>query len=106
MKKNSLKPTVAYYDAYSKWKQLYEANTTKAWEQCSKGMQGKIEANEKFETEIFEKPIKLLEIIKKNCLNYQEQCYKMSIILDSIKTMIKEKTKMKQSGNVICNVRR
>jgi hypothetical protein len=39
-----------------KWKQLYEANTTKAytliWEQCSKEMQGKIEANKKFEKEI------------------------------------------------------
>jgi hypothetical protein len=39
------------------------------WEQCFKGMQGKFEANKKFETEIFEKPIKLLEITKRNCLN-------------------------------------
>jgi hypothetical protein len=56
-------------------------------------MQGKIEANEKFETEIFKKPIKLLEIIKKNCLNYQEHRYEMSIILDSINTMLNMKQK-------------
>jgi hypothetical protein len=75
-----------------KQKQLYEANTTKAyaliWEQCSKSMQGKIEANEKFDSEIFKNPIKLLEIIKKNCLNYQEHCYAMSIILESMRTLL------------------
>jgi hypothetical protein len=48
----------ADYEAYSKRKQLYESNTTKAYAR-------KIEANKKFESEIFENPIKLLEIIKK-----------------------------------------
>jgi hypothetical protein len=33
------------FSAYMKRKQLYEANTTS--EQCSKGMEGKIEANKK-----------------------------------------------------------
>jgi hypothetical protein len=89
------------FSAYMKQKQLYEANTTKAyaliWEQCSKGMQGKIEANKKFEAENFENPIELLEIIKNNCLNYQEHCYEMSIILDSIKTMVNMKQKENES---------
>jgi hypothetical protein len=43
--------------------QFYEANTTKAyallWEQCAKSMQGKIEANEKFESTIKGNPIEL-----------------------------------------------
>jgi hypothetical protein len=91
----------ANYDAYSKQKQLYEADTTKAyaliWEQCSKGMQGKIEANKNFESEIFKNPIKLLAIIKRNCLNYQEHCYKMSVILVSIKKMVNTKQKEYES---------
>jgi len=57
----------AEYDAFMKRKQFYEANITKAyallWEQCSKGMQGKIEANEKFASTIKGKPIELLKII-------------------------------------------
>jgi hypothetical protein len=60
-------------------------------------MQGKNKANKKFEKEIFKNPIKLLEIIKKNCLDYQEHCYEMSIILDSIKTMANMKQKEHKS---------
>jgi hypothetical protein len=70
---------------------FYEANTTKAyallWEQCTKSMQGKIEANEKFESTIKGNPIELLELIQQNCLNYQKHRYDMSIILDSMKTL-------------------
>jgi Reverse transcriptase (RNA-dependent DNA polymerase) len=91
----------AEYDAYMKRKQFYEANTTKAyallWEQCSKGMQGKIEANEKFGTKIKGKPIELLKIIKQNCLNYHEHRYEMSIILDSMKTLFNTKQKENES---------
>jgi mannose/fructose/N-acetylgalactosamine-specific phosphotransferase system component IID len=54
-------------------------------------------SQQKFEKEIFEKPIKLLEIIKKNCLNYQEHRYEMSIILDSIKKMVNTKQKENES---------
>jgi hypothetical protein len=64
------------FSAHMKWKQFYEANTTKAyallWEQCSKGMQGKIEVNKNFESTIKSKPIELLKIIKHNFLNYHE----------------------------------
>jgi hypothetical protein len=55
--------------AYMKRKQFYEASTTKAyallWEQCSKGMHRKIEANKNFESTIKSKPIELLKIIKR-----------------------------------------
>jgi Reverse transcriptase (RNA-dependent DNA polymerase) len=91
----------AEYDAYMKRKQFYEANTTKAyallWEQCSKGMQGKIEANENFSSKIKGKPIELLKIIKQNCLNYHEHRYEMSIILDSMKTLFNVKQKDNES---------
>jgi hypothetical protein len=60
-------------------------------------MQEKIEANEKFESEIFENPIKLLEIIKKNCLNYQEHRYEMSIILDLMRTLLNIRQKEHES---------
>jgi hypothetical protein len=82
----------AEYDAFMKHKQFYEANTTKAyallWEQCAKSMQGKIEANKKFESTIKGNPIELLKLIQQNCLNYQEHRYEMSIILDSVKTLL------------------
>jgi hypothetical protein len=66
----------ADYNAYTKCKQCYEANTTKAyaliWEQCAKSMQGKIEANYDFESTIKGNPIKLLKIIKKNCFKLSQ----------------------------------
>jgi hypothetical protein len=50
-----------------------------------------------FESEIFENPIKLLEINKKNCLNYQEHRYEMSIILDSMRTLLNIQQKEHES---------
>jgi hypothetical protein len=91
----------AEYDAFMKRKQFYEANTTKAyallWEQCARSMQGKIEANEKFESTIKGNPIELLKLIQQNCLNYQEHRYEMSIILDSMKTLFNVKQKEHES---------
>jgi hypothetical protein len=82
----------AEYDVFMKRKQFYEANTTKAyallWEQCAKSMHGKVKANEKFESTINGNPIELLTLIQQNCLNYQEHRYEMSIILDSMKTLL------------------
>jgi hypothetical protein len=89
------------FGAYMKRKQFYEANATKAyallWEQCSKGMQGKIEANENFESTIKSKPIELLKIIKQNCLNYHEHRYEMLIIMDLMKTLFNVKQKEHES---------
>jgi hypothetical protein len=87
----------ADFDVYMKPKQFYEANTTKAyallWEQCSQGIQGKIEANKNFKSTIKSKPIDLLKIIKQNCLNYDEHNYEMPIIMDLIKTLFIVKQK-------------
>ena len=67
-----------------KEKQSLESNITKAyafiWEQCTKGMQTKIESNADFNTKIKGDPIELLKIIKQYALNYHEHRYEMSII--------------------------
>jgi hypothetical protein len=88
-------------DAFLKCKQFYEANTTKAyallWEQCAKSMQGKIKANEKFESTIKGNLIELLKLIQQICLNYQEHRYEMSIISDSMKTLLNVKQKKHES---------
>jgi hypothetical protein len=77
-------------DAYSKQKQLYKGNTTKVYalvyEQISKA---KSVANKMFKMDINDNPIEVLQKITKNCLNYQEHHYEMSIILDSMKCSIK-----------------
>jgi hypothetical protein len=62
-----------------------------------KGWKERLKPTKKFEAEIFENPIKLLEIIKRNCLNYQEHQYEMSIILDFVKTMVNTKQKENES---------
>jgi hypothetical protein len=49
-----------------------------------KGMKNKIEARADFETKIENDPIALLKAIKEHALNYQENWYFMSIILDSM----------------------
>jgi hypothetical protein len=72
------------YDAYTKRKQCYEANTTKAyaliWEQCAKSMQGKIKATKDFESTIKGNPVELLKLIMKNCLSYQEHCCEWQVV--------------------------
>ena len=58
----------AEYDAYMRRKQSLETNMSKAyaflWEQCSKGMQSKIEARSDFNSEVKGNPIELLKAIK------------------------------------------
>ena len=60
----------AEYDAYMRRKQALETNMSKAyaflWEQCSKGMQSKIEARSNFTLEVKGNPIELLKAIKQH----------------------------------------
>ena len=51
-------------------------------------MQNKITGRRDFEEKIFNDPINLLKAIKEHSLNYQESRYKMSIILDSLRTFL------------------
>jgi hypothetical protein len=89
------------FSVFMKRKQSYETNTLKAyaflWGKCAKGMQSKIKSSEKFESEIKNNPIKLLEYIKKYTLNYHEHRYEMSIMLDALRSMILLKQKKGES---------
>lgn len=90
----------ADYDTYSKRVQTYENNKTKAyallWERCAKAMKNKIEARSDYDT-IKNNPIKLLKAIKEHALNYQENRYSMSIILDAMRTLMNTKQKDAES---------
>lgn len=88
------------YDTYRKRMQVYENNFTKAyallWERCAKAMKNKIEARSDFET-IKNDPILLLKAIKEHALNYQENRYSMSIVLDALRTLLSTKQKEGES---------
>ena len=66
----------AEYDAFMRRKQALENNKTKAyaflWEQCTKGMQSKLEARSDYTTDVKGNPIEFLKAIKQHALNYQE----------------------------------
>ncbi len=83
-------------DTYSKQVQTYENNKTKAyalfWERCAKAMKNKIEARSDYQ-KIKNDPIELLIAIKEHVLNYQENQYSMSIILDAMWTHLGTKQK-------------
>ena len=82
----------ADYDAYSKRLQTFDNNKIKAyallWERCAKAMKNKIESRSDYDT-IRNDPILLLKAIKEHALvNYQENRYSMSIILDAMRTVL------------------
>ena len=58
------------------------------WGRCAKGMKNKIEARSDFKSKIENNPFELLKIIKEHSMSYQENCYNMSVILDSIMTLL------------------
>ncbi|KAI2512472.1 hypothetical protein MHU86_203 [Fragilaria crotonensis] len=82
------------YDTYRKRMQVYENNLTKAyallWERCAKAMKNKIEARSDYD-KIKNNPILLLKAIKEHALNYQENRYSMSIVLDALRTLLSTK---------------
>jgi hypothetical protein len=77
---------------YQKRQLLYESNTIKAyalfWGRCTKGMRNKIKARTDYGTKIKNNLIKLVKAIKKYLLGYQENCYNMAVILNSLKTLV------------------
>ncbi|KAL7578529.1 hypothetical protein ACA910_011590 [Epithemia clementina (nom. ined.)] len=77
---------------YFKRKEILSNNTMKVyaflWEQCSKSMQMKIESRKDFTTTVDKKPIKLLKAIREHALNYQNNKYKMTVILDALRTLV------------------
>eukprot|EP00978_Attheya_sp_CCMP212_P025156 scaffold80465_cov41-Attheya_sp.AAC.3 len=83
----------AHYDQWCKRIHMYEDNCTKSyvlmWERSAKALQNKFQSRSDFDS-IKNDPIKLLKAVKEHSLNYQENRYEMSIILDSIKAMIED----------------
>ena len=92
----------AEYDEYMKRKRILEENGYKAyaeiWARCNKAMQAKIESRREYESDIYNKPIKLIEAIKEHALNYEETRYEMSIILDAFKAFIHCKQREKEGS--------
>jgi hypothetical protein len=66
------------FDGYMKQKQSLESNASQAyaflWEQCTRGMQTKIDSNSYFNTTIKGNPIELLKVIKHYESSYHEHC--------------------------------
>jgi hypothetical protein len=89
------------FSAYMKREQIYENNRIKAyaliWERCVKAMQARIEARKDFKSDIKNDPIELLKSIKLHSVNYQEYCFEMAVILDSMKTMLNTRQKDQES---------
>ncbi len=54
------------------------------WKKCTKGTKHKIEARTEFKSKVEKKAIELQKTINEHALNYQEDQYSMSIILDAI----------------------
>ena len=50
-------------------------------------MQSKIESGELFSSNVKNNPLELLKTIKKHALNYNENRYEMSIMLDSVQSL-------------------
>lgn len=85
------------YESYRKRLQVYENNRTKAyallWERSTKAIKNRIEARSDFAVRIENDPIELLKAIKDHSLNYQENRYSMSIVLDSMRNLMSTKQK-------------
>eukprot|EP00978_Attheya_sp_CCMP212_P028789 scaffold100331_cov51-Attheya_sp.AAC.11 len=82
----------ADYEQWCKRICMYEQDNwiksyTLIWERCTKALQNKLQSRSDFDS-LKNDPIKLLKAVKEHSLNYQENRYGMSIILDSIKAMI------------------
>jgi hypothetical protein len=60
-------------------------------------MKNKIKSRTDFKLKIKNNPIELLQAIKKHSLNYQEKKYNMSVILDSMKTLLTTRQKEGES---------
>ena len=59
-------------------------------------MKAKIEARKDYESNIYNRPIKLIDAIKEHALNYEESRYEMSIILDAFMTFFNCRQKEKE----------
>ena len=77
---------------YVKRKDSYTSNMSKAyallWQQCTRAMQNKIQTRSDFETSIENNAIALLNAIEEHALSYEETKYDMSIVADSLRSLL------------------
>lgn len=89
------------FDKYMKQKNMYEENSLKSyaeiWDRCNKAMKAKIEAHKDYESEVYNKPIVSIRAIKEHSLNYEDNRYKISTILDGIMAFLTCRHKKKET---------
>ncbi|KAG7374509.1 hypothetical protein IV203_013604 [Nitzschia inconspicua] len=87
-------------NAYIERTDAYRVNLKKAnallWEQCSKGMTNKIESRKDFKS-IKGNPNKLLTAIREHALNYQDNKFCMTVVIDAWSSLMNTKQKEGES---------
>ncbi|KAG7371066.1 reverse transcriptase RNA-dependent DNA polymerase [Nitzschia inconspicua] len=87
-------------NAYIERTDAYRVNLKKAyallWERCSKGMTNKIESRKDFKS-IKGNPIKLLTAIREHALNYQDNKFCMTVVIDAWSSLMNTKQKEGES---------
>jgi hypothetical protein len=82
----------ANFSNYGICDQTYMNNIMKAYAlfggRCAKGMRNKTEARSDLKSKIENNAFELLKAIKEHLISYQENCYNMSVILDSFMTLL------------------
>eukprot|EP00957_Ditylum_brightwellii_P127680 9736962-Ditylum_brightwellii.AAC.1 len=88
-------------DAYLKRSRTFNNNKFKAyallWERCGKSMQNKITARTDHESDVYNKPICLAEVIKEHSHNYEETRYEMAIMADAFRAVFTTRQKDKEN---------
>ncbi|KAG7360091.1 hypothetical protein IV203_035190 [Nitzschia inconspicua] len=87
-------------NAYIKRSEMYTANLVKAyallWERCSQGLKNKIESRRDY-SKIMNDPIALLKAIREHALNFQDDKFCMTIIIEALLTLVHTKQKEGES---------
>ncbi|KAG7363118.1 hypothetical protein IV203_026478 [Nitzschia inconspicua] len=87
-------------NAYIKRSEMYTANLVKAyallWERCSQGLKNKIESRRDY-AKIMNDPIALLKAIREHALNFQDDKFCMTIIIEALLTLVHTKQKEGES---------
>jgi hypothetical protein len=60
-------------------------------------MKNKIEARSDFKSKIKNNPFELLKMINEHSMSYQENCYNISVVLDSLITLLTTQQKEAES---------
>ena len=90
------------YKEFMQNKKDYKVASEKAyallWSQCAKSMQHKILSRTDYDTDVKDKPIKLLAAIKEHSLAYESTVYRCKAIHDALKGIINHRMKDDESA--------